>query len=89
MPPKKGTDRYKLWKEHVDEAAAKRRNIPLSSDHCEKISISNTGRIKPQAECDNISKGLKNKLKSELHKQHISESLKGHIPWNKGLKKSD
>lgn len=80
MPPQKGTERYRLWKEAIDEAAAKRRGVPLSQDHCDKISASNTGRIKSQEECNNISKGLKNKPKSDLHKQHLSESLKGRTP---------
>ena len=85
MPPQKGTERYRLWKLHIDEAAAKRRNVPLTPSHCEKISISNTGRIKSQEECDNISNGLKNKPKSKLHRQHLSEAGMGRTPWNKGL----
>jgi hypothetical protein len=97
MPPKKDTDeyiiwkdsdKYKIWKESIDAAAAKRRNVPLSSDHFEKISKSNIGRIKSKEECENISNGLKNKPKSDIHKQHISESLKGNAPWNIGISPS-
>lgn len=89
MPPQKGTERYRLWKEAVDEAAAKRRGVPLSPYHCNKISISNTGRIKSQEECDNISKGLKNKPKSPTHRKHISESLMGNPSPRKNVKLSE
>lgn len=34
----------------------------------------------------NPTKYWKNKNLSEDHRQKISESLKGHTPWNKGLK---
>jgi len=89
MPPQKGTERYRLWKESIDEAAAKRRGVPLSKDHCNKISVSNTGRIKSQEECDNISKGLKDKPKSPEHRKHISESLVGNPSPRKNVKLSE
>jgi len=33
----------------------------------------------------NISKSHKGKSKSEKHKQNLSKSLRGNIPWNKGV----
>jgi hypothetical protein len=89
MPLQKGTERYRLWKEHIDEAADKRKNIPLSPEHCEKISESNKGRIKSKEECEHISKGLKNKPKTPEHRKHLSEANMGKTSPRKGVKLSD
>jgi hypothetical protein len=84
MPPKKGTERYKLWMEHINAAAIKRRNIPLSTDHAKKISSANKGRVKSEEECKHISESLKNKPKSQDHKKHLSESNMGKPSPRKG-----
>lgn len=89
MPPQKGTERYRLWKQHIDEAAAKRRGVPLSLEHCDKIRKSNEGRIKSKAEIQHISEGLKNKPKSPEHRKHLSEANKGKTSPRKGVKLSE
>ena len=35
---------------------------------------------------DNIGKGLADRPKTEEHRKKLSDSLKGNVPWNKGLK---
>ena len=72
---------------------------PLSAETKKKISESNKGRIKPPEERRKLSESLKGHIVAEESRRKISESKKGahssiatefkkgHIPWNKGLKK--
>lgn len=55
-------------------------------------SLKNKGRIKSEEEKKNISNSKKGKsrpLFTKEWKQNISKSVKGRVPWNKGLTKFD
>lgn len=72
---------------------------PLSEEHKRKVSESSKGRIKSPEERRKLSESLKGHIVSEESRRKIRESKKGthsslatefkkgHIPWNKGLKK--
>lgn len=67
-------------------------NSLRSSTHCENISKAKKGKIAyiPSAETkQKISEAHKGKIHSNEHNDKISDSLKGSIPWNKGLKLPD
>ena len=57
-----------------------------NSDRNIKIGLSHKGSKRSDKARNNMSLAQKGKPKSENTKIKISESLKGHIPWNKGLK---
>lgn len=66
-------NQYALGSHHTDE-------------HKEYMSIITKGRKMPKEFGEKISNKLKGKPKSDDHKRKLSEALKGHVPWNKGLK---
>ena len=55
----------------------------LTEEVRKKISISHTGLKKGMHKRE---KRNENKERTEEHRKHLSESLKGITPWNKGLK---
>lgn len=70
-----------------------RRNSPNKQTR-QKISQSHKGKYVAQETRDKLSQYVKQHLnydfiyhiRTEEEKQKISNSLKGHVPWNKGLK---
>lgn len=76
MPPPKDPEKYKLWKERVDAAAAKRKGVPLSKEHKIKMSES---RIK------NPVAFWKGKSIPQKTRDKMSNSHKGQVPWNKNV----
>lgn len=73
------------------------KGVPCTLEHRNAISVGNKGKIKSEQHKINTSIAIK-KLhdsghyskfdysKSDETKQKISDSLKGNIPWNKGIK---
>ena len=59
----------------------------LSSEHRRKLSLAHKGKntgTRSENTRDKISTALKGKAKSRIARQHMSESAKGRVPWNKG-----
>ncbi len=52
---------------------------PLSEAHKAQISQANRGRIKPESERKNISRGLIGLKKSETHRENLSASHRGKV----------
>lgn len=82
----------KKWSNPNGSIALKGRKLIFSEEHCKHISEAKKGKI------IKISpEGLERKRQAAIKSNHnrvisletrkkMSESLKGHIPWNKGLK---
>jgi hypothetical protein len=62
----------------------KRQSCARSEETKQKISIANKGKVRTEAQ-----KQCLRKPKSEEWKRAHSERMKGRIPWNKGLSKSE
>ena len=76
MPPPKDPEKYKLWKERVDAAAAKRKGVPLSKEHKTKMS---------ESHIKNPVAFWKGKSIPQKTRDKMSNSHKGQVPWNKNV----
>jgi len=75
--------------EHLKNLAIARKNIikkPLTEEHKRNIGISSLGRKHTEESKKKIGISKIGKPRSEETKKKVSESLKGNIPWNKGIK---
>jgi hypothetical protein len=76
-----------LWEEKViDKMGAVMSDKWLNKQNRGKDFSSQDGKNLSEKHKNSISNGLKNYSKTDSHKNNLSESLKGNIPWNKGLK---
>jgi len=80
MPPPKDPEKYKLWKQHVSESAAKRRGVSLPQTQRDKMSESHKR---------NPVSFWKGKTLSQTTRDKMSDSHKNQIPWNKGIPSSE
>ena len=78
MPPPKDPEKYKLWKKHIDESAAKRRGIPLPQSTRDKMGKSHKGQ----------PSFWKGKTFSQSTCDKMSKSRMGRKTWNKGIPSS-
>ena len=82
----------KKWSNPNGSIALKGRKRIFTEEHCKHISAGKNGKkynISPEGLERKRQAAIRsnhNRVISEETKKKISESLKGHIPWNKGLK---
>ena len=82
------TEEWKAWMRMLNtgKELSEETRRKLSEAHKGKHYTVTPARIEANKK---LSESLKGRVRSEEHCKHLSESLKGHTPWNKGKKMPD